>query len=88
VWAASPYAGWRFLGLPVVVWGAFVNLVYLGILLYALIAMEASSAFQWFTFGMFVFAWVLGIGWYYFWRARNRAAGIDARATYDQLPPE
>jgi len=88
VWAASPYAGWRFLGLPVVVWGAFVNLVYLGILLYALIAMKASSAFQWFTFGMFVFAWVLGIGWYYFWRARNRAAGIDARATYDQLPPE
>jgi len=37
---------------------------------------------------MFVFAWVLGIGWYYFWRARNRAAGIAARATYDQLPPE
>ena len=31
VWDSSPYKKWTFLGLPVVVWGAAVDLVYLGI---------------------------------------------------------
>ena len=29
VWDSSPYKTWRFLGVPVVVWGAIVDLVYL-----------------------------------------------------------
>jgi basic amino acid/polyamine antiporter, APA family len=88
VWDISPYRRWRFLGVPVVVWGAIANLIYLAILLYALVVMKASTAFQWFTFGMFVVVWVLGIAWYWFWRDRSRLVGIDVRRTYDELPPE
>ena len=58
------------------------------ILLYALVVMKASTAFQWFTFGMFVVVWILGIAWYLFWRDRSRIVGVDVRRTYDQLPPE
>jgi len=88
VWAVSPYRRWRLFGVPVVVWGGVVNLVYLGILVYALVIMEASTAFQWFTFGMFVFVWVLGIAWYLFWRRRARRAGVDVERAYRRLPPE
>ena len=44
VWDSSPYKTWRFLGLPVVVWGAVVDLIYLGILLYVFIFNKAAGA--------------------------------------------
>jgi basic amino acid/polyamine antiporter, APA family len=88
VWAASPYRDWRLLGLPVVVWGGVVNLLYLGILLYGMLVMKATAAFQWVTFAMYVFAWVLGIAWYVFWSRRSRAAGVDVSRVYGELPPE
>ena len=44
VWDTSPYNKWNFLGLPVVVWGALVDLVYLVILLYYFIVNNAATA--------------------------------------------
>ena len=45
VWDSSPYKTWKFLGLPVVVWGAIVDLVYLGILLYYFVFNDAAKQF-------------------------------------------
>ena len=45
VWDSSPYKTWKFLGMPVVVWGAVVDLVYLGILLYYFIFNSAAKQF-------------------------------------------
>jgi basic amino acid/polyamine antiporter, APA family len=89
VWDSSPYKTWRFLGLPVVVWGAIVDLVYLFILLYYFIAKNAATAtFTWPSVGLFIGVWVLGVIWYFFWKARSKSVGVDVSMTYGELPPE
>ena len=45
IWDSSPYKKWTFLGLPVVVWGALVDIAYLLILLYVFIFNEAARQF-------------------------------------------
>jgi hypothetical protein len=32
--------------------------------------------------------WVLGVIWYYFWKAKSQAVGVDVSVTYGELPPE
>ena len=90
VWDSSPYKKWMFLGLPVVVWGAAVDLVYLGILLYYFIFNSAAKQFTGPSVILFVGVWVLGIIWYFSWSAYNKAkSGMDISAvTYGELPPE
>ena len=58
VWDSSPYKKWTFLGLPVVVWGAAVDLVYLGILLYYFIFNSAAKQFTGPSVILFVGVWV------------------------------
>ena len=89
VWDSSPYKSWRFLGLPVVVWGALVDLVYLGILLYYFIVHNAATAtFTNSSIILFVGVWVVGVAWYYFWKQRSKSVGVDVAITYGELPPE
>jgi APA family basic amino acid/polyamine antiporter len=88
IWESSPYKTWRLLGLPVVVWGAAVNLCYLGLLLYVFIVMKASDTLTSFGLILMVSAWVAGILWYFFWRRRSQAVGVDVGMTYGELPPE
>ena len=88
VWDSSPYKKWTFLGLPVVVWGAVVNLVYLFLLLYEFVIKKASDAFTVPSVVLFVGVWVLGVIWYYFWKAKSQAVGVDVSVTYGELPPE
>jgi basic amino acid/polyamine antiporter, APA family len=88
VWDSSPYKAWRFLGLPVVVWGAAVDLVYLGLLLYFFIFAKASGLFTLPSVILFVAVWALGVVWYYFWKSRSKAVGVDVSLTYGELPPE
>jgi amino acid transporter len=91
VWDSSPYKAWRFLGLPVVVWGALVDLVYLAILLYYFIVHNAAtSTFTLPSIILFVGVWVAGVIWYYGWSAYNKSkSGMDISAvTYGELPPE
>ena len=88
VWDSSPYKTWRFLGLPVVVWGALVDLVYLFILLYYFIFNEAAKQFTGPSVFVFVGVWVLGVIWYFFWKQRSKRVGVDVSMTYGELPPE
>jgi amino acid transporter len=91
VWDSSPYKKWTFLGLPVVVWGALVDLVYLCVLLYYFIVHNAATAsFTTPSIVLFVGVWVAGVVWYYAWAAYNKSkSGMDiAAVTYGELPPE
>jgi amino acid transporter len=88
VWDSSPYNRWMFLGVPVVVWGAVVDLVYLSILLYYFVFNEAAKQFTLAGNILLVTAWVLGVLWYFFWRQRSKRSGVDVSVTYGELPPE
>ena len=88
VWDSSPYKSWTFLGLPVIVWGAIVDLIYLGILLYYFIFNSAAKQFTGPSVYLFVGVWVLGVIWYFFWKSRSKSVGVDVSLTYGELPPE
>jgi APA family basic amino acid/polyamine antiporter len=89
VWDSSPHKTWRFLGLPVVVWGALVDLVYLLIVLYFFITQNAATAsFALPSVIVFIGVWVLGVGWYFIWKQRSKSVGVDVSMTYGELPPE
>lgn len=87
IWEASPYKNWKFLGIPVVVIGGVVNLIYLAILFYFFVFMgfESITTFSLILFGVI---WALGIAWYFFWKAKNARVGIDSSMTYGELPPD
>ena len=88
IWESSPYKTWKFLGIPLVSWGAMVSLVYLGILFYFLIfteEMRDSNGKSWMLYGI---VWIIGIAWYFVWAARSRSVGVDVSLTYGELPPE
>ncbi len=88
VWEASPYRNWKLLGIPVVTIGAVVNMIYLSILFYFFFVMPDLRSFT--TTGLVFFAcvWLAGIVWYFFWKSRSKAVGIDVSMTYGELPPE
>jgi len=88
IWDSSPYKKWTFLGLPVLVWGAAVDIAYLLILLYVFIFNEAAGQFNTASEILFVAVWVLGVAWYYFWKQRSKSVGVDVSMTYGELPPE
>ena len=90
MWDSSPYKKWTFLGLPVIVWGAAVDLVYLGILLYYFIFNAAAKQFTGPSVHPVRRRLGAGIIWYFAWSAYNKAkSGMDISAvTYGELPPE
>jgi amino acid transporter len=88
VWESSPYRTWKFLGVPVVTWGGAINLIYLAVLLYYFIFKKAAGSFTFGSTMLFVAVWIVGIGWYYFWKSRSKAVGVDVSLTYGELPPE
>ncbi len=88
IWESSPYKTWKFLGVPLVTWGALVSLVYLSILFYFLIftgELKDSNGQSWILYGV---VWAIGIAWYFFWAHRSKAVGVDVGMTYGELPPE
>jgi amino acid transporter len=88
VWDSSPYKTWKFLGLPMVVWGGGINLIYLALLLYEFIFKKAAGAFTGGSTILFAAVWVLGVIWYFFWKQRSKSVGVDVSLTYGELPPE
>ncbi len=90
VWDSSPFKRWTLLGVPVVVWGAIVDLIYLGLLLYFFIFANAAGLFTGPSIILFVAVWAIGVVWYYSWSSYNKAkSGMDISAvTYGELPPE
>jgi len=88
IWESSPYKTWKFLGVPLIVWGGLVSFVYLGILFYFLIfteEMKDSNGQSWILYGI---VWVIGVLWYFVWKARSKKVGVDIGMTYGELPPE
>jgi amino acid transporter len=88
IWDSSPYKSWKILGIPVVTIGAVVNLIYLAILFYFFIIMPDLEGLALGSVILYVIVWILGIGWYFFWKYRNRQAGVDVNMTYGELPPD
>jgi amino acid transporter len=92
IWDASPYKTWNIAGIPVVTLGALVNIVYLAILAYFFFFIgEADKRLEGFTgrTGILIaVTWVAGIAWYFFWKQRSKAVGVDTSMTYGELPPE
>lgn len=89
IWESSPYHEARLFGIPVIVLGAVVYLIYLALLAIAFFGMPDTGALSW---GSAIFiggSWILGIAWYFFWKARARAEGVDiGQLAYNQLPPD
>src|SRR5690606_40808815 len=88
VWEASPYNKWRILGIPAVTIGGIVNLIYLAILFVFFIVMPDLEGLALGSLLFYIFIWALGVGWHYFWKARNKEIGIDVGMAYGGLPPE
>jgi len=92
IWDASPYKTWNIVGIPVVTIGALVDLLYLGILAYYFFFMpdpaKRLEGFTTSTLMIIVVTWVIGIIWYFFWKSRSKAVGVDVSMTYGELPPE
>jgi amino acid transporter len=92
IWDASPYKTWKLLGIPVVTWGAVVDLVYLGILAYYFFFMpdpaKRLEGFTTSTLMLIAVTWAIGIVWYFFWKQRSKSVGVDVSMTYGELPPE
>jgi APA family basic amino acid/polyamine antiporter len=88
IWDSSPYKSWNILGIPVVTIGAIVNLIYLAILFYFFIFMPEGEGLALKSVILYAIVWGCGIAWYFFWRYRNRRAGVDISMTYGELPPD
>ena len=89
VWDSSPYKTWKFLGLPVVVWGAVVDLVYLGILLYYFVFNDAAKQFTALPATSCSSArGCSASSGTSSGSSAARAVGVDVSVTYGELPPE
>jgi amino acid transporter len=92
IWDASPYKTWKIAGIPVVTIGAIVDLIYLGILAYYFFFMpdpaKRLEGFTSSTIWLIAITWVVGIAWFFFWKQRSKAVGVDTSMTYGELPPE
>ena len=88
IWDSSPYKSWKILGIPVVTIGAFFNLVYLAILFYFFIVMPDLEGMAIGSLILYGGIWVLGILWYFYWKWRNKKAGVDSNMTFGELPPD
>jgi amino acid transporter len=88
IWDTSPYKNWKILNIPVVTIGAVVNLIYLAILFYFFIVMPDLEGLARDSLIVYLIIWGLGIFWYFYWKAKNKQAGVDVGMTYGELPPD
>jgi amino acid transporter len=89
IWDSSPYKTWKIAGIPLVTVGGVLYLMFILTMLYFSFidptSREGGTGKYWIVFGA---AWLSGILWYFFWRARSKAKGIDVSITFGELPPE
>jgi amino acid transporter len=88
IWETSPYRSWKILNIPVISIGAVVNLIYLAILFYFFIVMPDLEGLAIGSLIVYMFVWGLGIIWYFYWKNKNKQAGVDVSMTYGELPPD
>jgi hypothetical protein len=88
IWESSPYRSWKIRGIPAVTLGGIVNLIYLAILFYFFIVMPDLEGLATGSLILYAGIWVLGIAWYFYWKARNKKVGVDISMTFGELPPD
>ena len=88
IWDASPYKKWNILGIPVVTIGGLVNLIYLAILFYFFIVMPDLEGLAISSLLFYAVIWAIGVGWYFYWKKRNKDIGVDISMTFGELPPD
>jgi len=88
IWDSSPYKKWNILGIPVVTIGGLVNLVYLAILFYFFIVMPDLEGLAISSLLFYAVIWAIGVGWYFYWKKRNKDIGVDISMTFGELPPD
>ena len=88
IWEASPYRTWAFLGVPIIVWGGLVYLVYVGLMLYYFVFNDAAKQFTTAGNVLMVATWLAGVAWYFYWKARSEKVGVNVSLTYGELPPD
>jgi amino acid transporter len=88
IWDSSPYKKWNILGIPVVTIGGVVNLIYLAILFYFFIVMPDLEGLAIGSLLFYVVIWAIGVGWYFYWKKRNKDVGVDVSMTFGELPPD
>jgi len=86
IWEASPYKNWKLFGVPVITLAGILNLIYLLILFYGFFFTIEGVKFW--PYATFAAVWLLGIAWYFYWKKRNRATGIDVDMAFGELPPD
>jgi basic amino acid/polyamine antiporter, APA family len=88
IWDSSPFRTWKLAGIPVVSVAAVFYLVYLGMDFYFAFIGPKTKDVTGKNLIFFAVAWAVGIAWYFAWRQRSIAAGIDPSLAYGELPPE
>lgn len=88
IWDSSPYKKWNILGIPAVTIGGVVNLIYLAILFYFFIVMPDLEGLAIGSLLFYVLIWAIGVGWYFYWKQRNKDVGVDVNMTFGELPPD
>jgi amino acid transporter len=88
IWESSPYRTWKVAGIPLVSIGAVLYLLFILAFLYFSFIDPMSRDVTGKNLFVFAAAWIAGILWYFFWRARSKAQGIDVGITFGELPPE
>ena len=88
IWDASPYKKWNILGIPVVTIGGLVNLIYLAILFYFFIVMPDLEGLAISSLLFYAVIWAIGVGWYFYWKKRNKDIGVNISMTFGELPPD
>jgi len=88
IWEASPYRTWKIAGIPLVSIGAVLYLMFIFAFLYFSFIDPTSRDVTGKNLFVFAAAWIAGLAWYFFWRARSKKQGIDVSITFGELPPE
>lgn len=88
IWRSSPYANWKFLGIPVVTIGGAVYSAFVVMLLYYSIIDSRTRDISAKNTIVLIAAWVIGICWYLFWRARAKRMDVSMGMVWGELPPD
>ena len=88
IWESSPYRTWKIGPIPLVSIGAVLYLIFIFAFLYFSFIDPTSRDVTGKNLFVFAAAWIAGLAWYFFWRARSKKQGIDVSITFGELPPE
>jgi len=88
IWDASPYRTWKIAGIPLVSIGAVLYLIFIITMLYYSFIEPTTRLTTGKSLFLFAASWIAGFIWYFAWRARSKAQGIDVSITFGELPPE